>query len=316
MGSADVVKFRQQARAVSVRERRDRHRVDRRAKATFFGVTVLWTIYLAFKYAKLWTDGYDWRDVFRQPRDRDLIDVADDALTYVRAMFNRDQRQAMREQRRVRSTAHEWRRRTMPRLPAVSGDDVVRSAGNYGDRIRTARNRSQRGPALARADAVAERSRIPDVGRSAERAGGKGSRSCRSRLSEHRSRHRRGRHPDALEAEISKLENAANPLDERGSDERVRRLADLKRQRRAVADVSTRRDAVAAKLETCVVRAPEHQARSAAPRTPVRRRRSTSRRSRWTRSISPTASTPRCTCPTRCATRGRARHPPGGARGR
>ncbi|MGE5731343.1 MAG: serine/threonine-protein kinase, partial [Gemmatimonas sp.] len=42
----------------------------------FFGVTVLWSIYLAFKYAKLWADGYDWRDVFRQPRDRDLIDVA------------------------------------------------------------------------------------------------------------------------------------------------------------------------------------------------------------------------------------------------
>ena len=49
------------------------------------------------------------------------------------------------------------------------------------------------------------------------------------------------------------LENAANPLDERGSDERVRRLAFLKRQRRALADVSTKRDAVAAKLETCVV---------------------------------------------------------------
>ena len=38
-----------------------------------------------------------------------------------------------------------------------------------------------------------------------------------------------------------------------GSDERVRRLAHLKRQRRAIADVSSRRDAVAAKLDTCVV---------------------------------------------------------------
>jgi hypothetical protein len=58
---------------------------------------------------------------------------------------------------------------------------------------------------------------------------------------------------EALEAEISQLENAANPLDQNGSDERVRRLAYLKRQRRAIADVSSRRDAVAAKLETCVV---------------------------------------------------------------
>jgi serine/threonine-protein kinase len=58
---------------------------------------------------------------------------------------------------------------------------------------------------------------------------------------------------DQIEAEIARLENDANPLDERASDERVRRLAFLKRQRRAVADVSSRRDAVAAKLETCMV---------------------------------------------------------------
>ena len=57
----------------------------------------------------------------------------------------------------------------------------------------------------------------------------------------------------ALESEIARLENAANPLDESGSDERVRRLAKLKRERRAFADVATKRDAVAAKLETCVV---------------------------------------------------------------
>src|SRR4029077_8340794 len=68
----------------------------------FFGITVLWSIFLAFRYAKLWADGYDWRDVFRQPRERDLIDVAEDSLTYARAVFNRDQRQAMREQRRAR----------------------------------------------------------------------------------------------------------------------------------------------------------------------------------------------------------------------
>jgi len=59
--------------------------------------------------------------------------------------------------------------------------------------------------------------------------------------------------PDAVEAEISKLESAANPLDETGSEERVRRLAYLKRQRRALADVTSRRDAIAAKLETCLV---------------------------------------------------------------
>ena len=42
-----------------------------------------------------------------------------------------------------------------------------------------------------------------------------------------------------LENEISTLENAANPL-ERGSEDRVRRLAYLKRQRRGLVDAEQR----------------------------------------------------------------------------
>jgi serine/threonine-protein kinase len=57
---------------------------------------------------------------------------------------------------------------------------------------------------------------------------------------------------DALESEITLLESQANPLDA-GSEERVRRLAFLKRQRRSVKDVGERRNAVAAKLETCSI---------------------------------------------------------------
>jgi serine/threonine-protein kinase len=55
-----------------------------------------------------------------------------------------------------------------------------------------------------------------------------------------------------LESEIRTLENAANPL-ERGSEDRVRRLAYLKRQRRALIDTGNRRDALAGKLETCAL---------------------------------------------------------------
>ena len=56
----------------------------------------------------------------------------------------------------------------------------------------------------------------------------------------------------ALEAEIVRLEAQANPLDV-GSEERVRRLAFLKRQRRSVKDVQERRNAVANKLDTCSI---------------------------------------------------------------
>jgi serine/threonine protein kinase len=217
------------------------------------GFTVLWSIYLAFKYAKLWADGYDWRDVFRQSRDRDLIDVADDSLTYVRAIFNRDQRQALRQQRRARLGS-----RTTPpatALPRVSrpvvGDDVVSAAGSYGDRIRRAESDRNEVLRLLERMPSAERSRIPDVGRSADALAEKVKYLAIALSDLERGVSAGG--SDSIEAEITRLESAANPLDESGSDERVKRLAFLKRQRRALADIVGRRDAVAAKLETCVV---------------------------------------------------------------
>ena len=57
---------------------------------------------------------------------------------------------------------------------------------------------------------------------------------------------------EQLEAEISTLEDAANPL-ERGSEDRVRRLAYLKRQRRALVDADQRRQSLAGKMETCAL---------------------------------------------------------------
>jgi serine/threonine-protein kinase len=218
-------------------------------QSDFFGITVLWSIYLAFKYAKLWADGYDWRDVFRQPRERDLIDVADDFFTYLRSMFDRNQRQVMREQRRARLTRSSGQM-ALPRVP-LSGADVMNAAGTHGERVRRAE--SDRNEILALLDRMpsAERSRIPDVGRSAEALADK-VRGLAVVLSDlERSNSAGG--SDALEAEISRLENAANPLDSKGSEERVRRLAYLKRQRRSIADLASRRDAVAAKLETCMV---------------------------------------------------------------
>jgi hypothetical protein len=47
------------------------------------------------------------------------------------------------------------------------------------------------------------------------------------------------------------LEAAANPLDHAASEERVRRLALLKRQRRTVADVARRRETLAGRLDSC-----------------------------------------------------------------
>jgi eukaryotic-like serine/threonine-protein kinase len=220
-------------------------------QSEYLGFTVLWSIYLAFKYAKLWADGYDWRDVFRQPRDRDLVDVVDDFLVYLRSMFNRGQRKEMREQRRARFTSRQSGPAQLQSIAGASSEDVMRVAGAYADRVRRAE--TDRNEILRLLDRMpsAERSRIPEVSRSAEALAEKVKFLAVALADLDRGAGAGGN--EAIESEIARLENAANPLDERASDERVRRLAYLKRQRRAVADVSSRRDQVAAKLDTCMV---------------------------------------------------------------
>jgi serine/threonine-protein kinase len=57
--------------------------------------------------------------------------------------------------------------------------------------------------------------------------------------------------PEAVEREISTLEAQANPLDYRASEERVRRLAMLRRERRALAEVGRKKKEAQDKLDHC-----------------------------------------------------------------
>jgi serine/threonine-protein kinase len=56
---------------------------------------------------------------------------------------------------------------------------------------------------------------------------------------------------DAVEREITTLEAQANPLEGAASEERVRRLAQLKRQRRALSETTRKRQLAAERLENC-----------------------------------------------------------------
>jgi eukaryotic-like serine/threonine-protein kinase len=58
---------------------------------------------------------------------------------------------------------------------------------------------------------------------------------------------------ETVEQEIVRLEAQANPLEERASEDRVRRLAHLKRQRRALIDSAQRSQRDAVRLDTCVL---------------------------------------------------------------
>jgi len=221
-------------------------------QSDFFGLTVLWSIYMAFKYAKLWSEGYDWRDVFRQHRDRELVDVADETLTSFRSLFDRKQRNALREKRRARLMQRDMQ---PPALSASSRDyannDVLRVAGAYADRVQRAEADRAHILSLLENMSSAERARIPDVGRSASALAEKVKMLAISLADLDRTA--APSEVERIDAEIARLEGAANPLDGAASDERVRRLAHLRRQRRALADVVNRRSAIAAKLDTCSV---------------------------------------------------------------
>jgi serine/threonine-protein kinase len=220
----------------------------------FFFVTVLWSIMIAFKYAKLWSDGYDWRDVFRQPRDREIMEVIEEAVDYVRAIFNPKVRARLQDERAQRKVAAR-----MAPAGLLSGFDASPIPGSYappplsgaqGDRVRQAM--ADRDEILRRLNDMpkAQKEQLGDVSRSAIALADKVQ--GLALLYEESARQDIGSAREQLEGEISTLENAANPL-ERGSEDRVRRLAYLKRQRRALADAAQRKDALAGKLETCAL---------------------------------------------------------------
>jgi len=219
---------------------------------TFF--TVIWSIWLAFKYAKLWSDGYDWRDVFQQPRDRSLMEVFDDLMEHVRALADSKKRRALLDNRRKRRLARRaGGLRENGALPGPRLDDgtLAQAAGPYADTVRQAIADRDEIVRLVESMPPADRSRIPDVVRSAlalfEKVQG-----LAISLADLENNTVPGGMA-AYEAEIARLENEANPLDHRASEERVHRLAYLKRQRRAMMDIESKRAGTAARLETCGV---------------------------------------------------------------
>jgi serine/threonine-protein kinase len=217
-----------------------------------FGITVMWTIYMAWKYAKLWSNGYDWRDVFRQQRHVELVDVVEDSVGYMKAMFNKDERARMRSERISRAIAA--RTSGAMQVPGGVGAIPAPSLAPRADEASMAvvrqaqRDRDDIMALLSRLSAD-QRAQVPDVGRSASLLADKVQALAYSLADLDRSAG--SQTAVQLEAEIARLEGDANPLDVEASETRVKRLAFLKRQRRGLADVVGRRRQIAGKLETC-----------------------------------------------------------------
>ncbi|HEX4468064.1 MAG TPA: protein kinase, partial [Gemmatimonadaceae bacterium] len=189
----------------------------------FFVVTVIWSIFMAFRYAKLWADGYDWRDVFRQPRERELLEVVDDGLTGVRALFDSKQRNRLREEKRARRLARRSGRATLDRQVAPLSSTNSRMSGGIGQG--TGRAADVVGQAARDRDEIqrildtlppAERARLSDVLRSSFALYDKIEALALSLSSIERSLVPGAK--ESVDAEIARLEGAANPLEGAASD--------------------------------------------------------------------------------------------------
>ena len=219
------------------------------------GLTALWSVFIAFKYAKLWSDGFDWRDVFKQPRERLFFDVVAETVDDTGALFNREKREKLRARARQK-------RLTEGNRPffgadgvspdarvAPTGAELEQAAGAHATAVREAEADRAEIVRLVQSMPPRDRALIPDVLASAQALCDK-IRSLAVSLAELERTSAPGASA-ALEAQILELEAQANPFDGAASEERVRRLAMLKRQRRAALDGVRRREAAAERLRTC-----------------------------------------------------------------
>ena len=229
------------------------------SRADLGAVTVIWTLTMAFQYAKVWSDGFDWHDVLRQPRDRHFGEVLSDLWDNIEATFSRKRREELRALGRLR-TGLDGALRPVPQYPAVpsaSAGGAVGSApggaidfGPWRDAVQGAREERDEIVRILATLPPQERKSLPDLGSSANQLVATIERVAADLTL------RPAAPEEALataDQEIAALEAAANPYDTSGSEQRVRRLAQLRRDRRSLVEarelVATRRR----QLEECRV---------------------------------------------------------------
>lgn len=213
-------------------------------------ISAFWGISIAYKYARLWSDGYDWRDVFKQPRDKMMVDVAAETLDDAKAIFDPAKRAEVRERDRRRRLSLG----TSPvgGSPAAGAADLAALAN--GPHAAVARQAMLDRDEIIRLMSdlpKADLARLPEVVPSARSLAEKvlglaGALTALERESGTTS-------AVAIEKEITLLESQANPLDRAASESRVRRLATLKRNRRTASEGARRRTEMVARLDSCAI---------------------------------------------------------------
>lgn len=223
------------------------------ARENFLPITAIWSVILAYQYAKLWSDGFDWRDVLRQPKDRMFGDVLSDMGDSIEATFSSKKREQLRAEGRT-GTGLLSSISTRSPVPAATSQGAVRSTprdfGAHRTVVESARASRDEITRLLGTLPADERARIPDVANTSAALVDKveqlaGALAAADELLA-------ARPLATLDTEIAQLEAAANPMDP-GSEARVRRLATLRRERRAAQEIVTRHETHREKIEACTL---------------------------------------------------------------
>ena len=227
----------------------------------FTFVPAFWSIGVAMGYAKLWQAGFDWRDVFKQPRETLLADVVSEKAEDFAALWDPNKRNSVRERARLRrqsgtggslfSATDRMMSDGGGSLPSgVTAGSPVAEQMQYGSWYNAVRDGiGDRAEIQRMFDTLPKGERhIANgiVGNADELLGVV--RAEAAQLADF------DRNPAPLpdlarfDSEIQMLESQANPL-ESGSEERVRRLARLRRERRQAESESLRRQKSMDRLE-------------------------------------------------------------------
>jgi serine/threonine protein kinase len=213
-------------------------------------VFAIWSVVKAVQYSKLWAAGYDWRDVFRQPRDRILADVVAERLDEAHAIFNEKKREELR--RRTRFDRRTGGARPTP-LPGGASPRTAAARIAPGTPVspEVHRARSDRDQIYHLLHQLSDEDRemLRDVGPSADALVDRVI--ALSQTVASLERQDVTGQLSSVDREISELEAQANPLDHDASERRVRRLAQLRRRRRGLVELRNRRDDSRSKLESC-----------------------------------------------------------------
>jgi len=235
----------------------------------FIALTVIWTVALAFKYSKLWAAGYDWRDVFRQPRNRLIFDVAAETIDDARALFDDKKREQVRARARSRGQGMFSPMSPLPTMqpfqpypriggpttslnplsPVPAGSPAPFADTRYGSAIRDAENDHREIHRQLLNMPQDDKDQIPEVATSADAVFRRVQQLALSLSDMDRSAGRET--SEGVEKEITTLESQANPLDYNASEGRVRRLAMLRRQRRALVEIARKKKEAQEKLDHC-----------------------------------------------------------------